>query len=223
MGGVRVDPLTHATEVPGLYAAGEVAAGVHGANRLGGNSLAEILVFGRIVAQHAGAYAAAYPVSPLDLVQLEQRREGLARLRQRNGATQAALIGELQQLMWTGCGVVRSADVLEDTLGRIADIRRQAEQAPVGEPDLAAALDLQSMTLTAEATVRSALARTESRGAHQRADYPATDPAWQRTILVQHAPAGGMRLASAALTAPSAEIGAALYEGELEVAGHLVE
>jgi succinate dehydrogenase / fumarate reductase flavoprotein subunit len=223
MGGVRVDPFTHATTVPGLYAAGEVAAGVHGANRLGGNSLAEILVFGRIVAEHAGAYAASHAAPPLDPMQLGQRRAALAQLRQRDGATQLSLIAALQQQMWSGCGVVRSADMLEDTLGRIADIRRQAERAPSGEPDLAAALDLQSMTLTAEATLRSALARTESRGAHQRADYPATDPAWQRTILVQRAPDGDLRLAEAAIPAPSIAISEALDDSEVEVAGRLME
>jgi succinate dehydrogenase / fumarate reductase flavoprotein subunit len=223
MGGIRVDPLTHATSVAGLYAAGEVAAGVHGANRLGGNSLAEILVFGRIVAEHAGAYAAAHPAPPLDPVQIDQKLASLARLNQRGGATQRSLIAELQELMWVGCGVVRNAGGLEETLVRIADIRRQAQHAPAGEPDLAAALDLQSMTLTAEATVRSALARTESRGAHQREDYLATEPAWQRTILVQHGSAGDMRLADAALPAPSAEVTATLEEAEVEIAGRLVE
>jgi succinate dehydrogenase / fumarate reductase flavoprotein subunit len=217
MGGIRVDPLTHATDVPGLYAAGEVAAGVHGANRLGGNSLAEILVFGRIAAEHAGADAVAHPAAPLDPARLEQRRATLARLRQLDGVTQRSLIAELQALMWAGCGVVRSADVLADTLARLADIRTRAAGAPTGAPDLAAALDLQSMALTAEATVRSALARTESRGAHQRADYPATDPAWQHTILVQRGPAGAMRLADAALPAPSSAVSAALDEVELEL------
>jgi succinate dehydrogenase / fumarate reductase, flavoprotein subunit len=79
------------------------------------------------------------------------------------------------------------------------------------------------MILTAEATIRSALARTESRGAHQRADFPATDPTWQRTILVHPSPAGEMRLVDAALPAPSDEVCVALEEVELEVAGRLVE
>jgi succinate dehydrogenase / fumarate reductase flavoprotein subunit len=223
MGGVRVDPLTHATAVPGLYAAGEVAAGVHGANRLGGNSLAEILVFGRIVAEHAGNYAAAHPAPPLDPAQLERKRATLARLGQGGGASQRSSIAALQELMWVGCGVMRSAGVLEETLVRIDDIRAQAQGAAAGEPDLAAALDLQSMLLTAEATVRSALARIESRGAHQREDYPATDPAWQRTILVEQGPDNQLRLADAALPAPSAEVCAALDEAEVEVAGRLVE
>jgi succinate dehydrogenase / fumarate reductase flavoprotein subunit len=223
MGGIRVDPLTHATDLPGLYAAGEVAAGVHGANRLGGNSLAEILVFGRIVAEHAGAYAARHPAPPLDPIQLDQKRAMLARHGQGSGAAQRSLIAALQELMWVGCGVVRSAGVLEETLVRIGDIRREARRAPAGDPDLAAALDLQSMILTAEATVRSALARTESRGAHQREDYRATDPAWQRTILVQHGRDGDMRLADAALPVPSAEVSAVLDESEVEVVGRLVE
>jgi succinate dehydrogenase / fumarate reductase flavoprotein subunit len=223
MGGIRVDPFTHATDVPGLYAAGEVTAGVHGANRLGGNSLAEILVFGRVAGEHAGAYAAAHGPPPLDLAQLDQCRATLARLRQYDGAIQRSLIAELQEIMWAGCGVVRSATGLEDTLARLTDIRGRAATAPHGTPDLAAALDLQSMALTAEATVRSALARTESRGAHQRADYPTTDPAWQRTILAQRGPTGAMRLADAALPAPSAEVSAALDEVELELAGRLVE
>jgi succinate dehydrogenase / fumarate reductase, flavoprotein subunit len=106
---------------------------------------------------------------------------------------------------------------------RIAGIRRQAENTRTGEPDLAAAFDLQSMVLTAEATVRSALARTESRGAHQRADFPATDPMWQRTILIQAGPTGAMRVADASLPALSDEVCVALEDVELEVAGRLVE
>jgi succinate dehydrogenase / fumarate reductase flavoprotein subunit len=223
MGGVRVDPLSHATDVPGLYAAGEVTAGVHGANRLGGNSLAEILIFGRIAAEHAGAYAAEHPAPPIDLVQLDQKRTILSQLEQRDGARQRLLIVALQQAIWEGCGVVRSAETLEDTLARIADIRRQAGHTLAGEPDLAAACDLQSMLLTAETTVRSALARTESRGAHQRADFPATDPSWQRTILIQPGPIGTMRIADASLPALSHALNDALEDVELEMAGRLVE
>jgi succinate dehydrogenase / fumarate reductase flavoprotein subunit len=223
MGGVRVDPLSHATDVPGLYAAGEVAAGVHGANRLGGNSLAEILVFGRIAGQQAGVYAAEHSAPPIDPLQLDQKRAILTQLKQRDGALQRSLIAALQQVMWEGCGVVRSAETLSETLVRLADIRRRAENSPAGEPDLAAASDLQSMVVTAEATVRSALARTESRGAHQRTDFPATDPMWQRTILIQPGPTGAMRVADAALPSLSDEVYVALEEAELDVAGRLVE
>jgi succinate dehydrogenase / fumarate reductase, flavoprotein subunit len=228
MGGVRVAPETHATEVPGLFAAGEIAAGVHGANRLGGNSLAEILVFGRIAAQHAAQFAAAQPAPPVDETQIACKLGRLMELSQLDGAAQRAMIDELQSVMWAGAGVVRTAEGLQRALEQIALIKRRAEDSPSGAADLPAALDLRSMLLTAEATVRSALLRTESRGAHQRADHPATDPSWQRTILVlphltDEGPNTGLALAIAELPEPSAEVLAALDETELELAGRLVE
>lgn len=228
MGGIRVTPETHATEVPGLFAAGEAAAGVHGANRLGGNSLAEILVFGRIAAQHAAQFARQHPAPPLDEAQIQLKRARLAELSSLDGAWQRALIEELQSLMWEGAGVVRTADGLQHALEQLAAIKRRAEESPSGSADLAAALDLRSMLLTAEATVRAALLRTESRGAHQRADYPQTDPEWQRTILVlphltDEGPNTGLALATAELPAPSPEVSAAIDETEIETAGRLVE
>ncbi len=228
MGGLRVTPRTHATEVPGLYAAGEVTAGVHGANRLGGNSLAEILIFGRIAGEHAHEYAKTQPVLPLDESLIAAKRAALAQLRTLDGATQRELIAALQWAVWQGVGVVRTAEDLEHALRRLAEIRAQAEASETGYGDLPAALDLRSMLLTAEATVRSALLRTESRGAHQRADYPETDPAWQRSIVVlpQRTAAGtntGMSLTTAELPEPSAEVAAALDEAEFEVAGRLLE
>ncbi|HEY0607462.1 MAG TPA: FAD-binding protein, partial [Herpetosiphonaceae bacterium] len=228
MGGIRVTPETHATEVPGLFAAGEAAAGVHGANRLGGNSLAEILVFGRIAAEHAAQFASQNPAPPLDEAQIKRKRARLAELSRLDGAWQRALIEELQSIMWEGAGVVRTADGLQNALERLAQIKRRAEESPSGSADLAAALDLRSMLLTAEATVRAALLRTESRGAHQRADYPQTDPEWQRTILVlphltDEGPNTGLALATAELPDPSPEVSAAIDETEIEMAGRLVE
>jgi succinate dehydrogenase / fumarate reductase flavoprotein subunit len=228
MGGVRVTPASHATDVPGLFAAGEVAAGVHGANRLGGNSLAEILVFGRIAAVHAAQFATNGTVPPLDEAQIERKRARLLALHTLDGNTQHALLDELQAVVWSGAGVVRSADGLQTALQELAAIKRRAEDSPSGAGNLPAALDLRSMLLTAEATVRSALLRTESRGAHQRADYPDTNPDWQRTILVlphltDEGPNTGLALATAELPAPSAAIESALDETEIEIAGHLVE
>jgi succinate dehydrogenase / fumarate reductase, flavoprotein subunit len=225
MGGVRVDPATHATGVPGLYAAGEVAAGIHGANRLGGNSLAEIIVFGRIVGQQAAIYADR-PAPHLSDETIARCREANAYWKTRDGATIRALLGELQGVMWEGCGVIRDEPSLETALNQIEGIRYLADAAPAGVPDLAAALDLESMLLTAEATIRSALARTESRGAHQRADYPATDPAWRKTITVEPVIVGdrlAMALGTAPLAEPSPQVAAALDEAEYEVAGRLVE
>ncbi|MBC8162674.1 MAG: FAD-binding protein [Roseiflexaceae bacterium] len=226
MGGVRVEPHSHWTGVPGLYAAGEVAAGVHGANRLGGNSLAEILVFGRIAGRHAGQDAASQATAALDQAQISRVRQRLATLSQRDGAHQRALIDRLQETVWQGAGVVRSEAGLEQALHALAGIRSQATNGPAGAPDLAATLDLESMLLTAEATVRGALARTESRGAHQRSDYPETDAEWQRTIVIEPVVGErglGMRLATAPIAPASPEVQAAVDESELELAGRLVE
>lgn len=226
MGGVRVRAETHATTVPGLFAAGEVAAGVHGANRLGGNSLAEILVFGRIVGDHAGRYAAEHAAPPLDEAQIDDQRAMLAHWNTRDGATQRTLIDELQTTMWQHAGVMRDEQRLETGLGHLRAIHQQAVASSAGVPDLAAALDLQSMLLTAEATLRAALLRTESRGAHQRADYPQTNAFWQRTIVIHpsvRASGLTMRLDTAPIGTPSFAVAEALDEAEYAVAGRLVE
>jgi succinate dehydrogenase flavoprotein subunit len=228
MGGVWVHPETHATSVPGLFAAGEVAAGIHGANRLGGNSLAEILVFGRIAAEQAGAFAVREPMLPLDEGLIARQRGELQRLQTLNGAQQRALIQSLQATLWECAGVVRSAKLLEVGLERLAVIRREAETGPAGEPDLPAALDLRAMLLTAEATIRSALLRTESRGAHQRSDYTETDPAWRRSIRIRPGAAGneansGMVLSTAELPPVPDAIAAVLEPEPVEQAGRLLE
>lgn len=228
MGGVRVQARTHETTVPGLFAVGEVSAGVHGANRLGGNSLTEIMVFGRRAGEHAARYAARTDISPLDETDIECKRAALAHLDRLDGASQRALILEVRQAMWEGAGVIRSGEGLEKLLRQLATIRRHADTGLPGTPDLAAALDLRSMLLTAEATVRSALLRTESRGAHQRADYPKTSPAWQCTILTLPQPGvngahPGMSFDIAQLASPSRDVAEVMDEAELEMTGRLLE
>lgn len=228
MGGIRVTAQTHATEVPGLYAAGEVTAGVHGANRLGGNSLAEILVFGRIAGASAGDFVRTAERVPLDEALIARKRSTLEQLRTLDGVTQRSLIDRLQQTLWAGAGVVRSTTTLEHALEQLAQIKREAEHSPAGSSDLSAALDLRSMLLTAEATVRAALLRTESRGAHQRSDYPVLDPSWQQAIVVvprltDDGPNTGISLTTAALPQPSADVQAALDDTEYDVVGRLVE
>ncbi len=228
MGGLQVRPQTHATAVPGLFAAGEVTAGVHGANRLGGNSLAEILLFGRIAGEAAGRYAQENAGLPLDKLQIAQKRQRLVQLHELEGTTQRALIDDLQRTLWEGAGVVRSAEGLEQALVHLAEIRGRAEASPQGAGDLAAALDLRSMLLTAEATLRAALMRTESRGAHQRVDFPEADPQWQRTIVVvprrtDDGPNTGISLSTAELTEPSLEVAVVLDAVEIEAAGRLLE
>jgi succinate dehydrogenase / fumarate reductase, flavoprotein subunit len=177
MGGIVVDAATHATDVEGLYAAGETTAGVHGANRLGGNSLAETVVFGR----RAGAAAA-------------QRSRDLGSQRRSKAALNAAadrldgrvrtgeqfvlpLMRRLRDAMWEGCGVVRDAEGLRATLDTIAELREAAEHVDVRETsegweDLARLCAFEAGLVTAEASVRGAMAREESRGAHSRRDFP---------------------------------------------------
>jgi len=185
MGGVRVDPHTHATTVPGLFAAGEVTAGVHGANRLGGNSLVECVVFGRIAATAAARWAEGRGVPVPAQSDAPDVRPSLHR-GDGNPAAAPALANHLRGLMWAHAGLLRDGQGLQRAADGIAALRESA--AALGARGLrghalAAALDLPNLLLSAEATVRSALRRTESRGAHQRLDYAATDPDWLRNIV----------------------------------------
>jgi succinate dehydrogenase / fumarate reductase, flavoprotein subunit len=181
MGGVVVDPETHATDVAGLYAAGEVAAGLHGANRLGGNSLAETVVFGRRAGEAAARYSASRDVAlrARDVVRAaDQELSGFIRHgRQFARPLQRAL----RDTIWETCGVVRDQTGLQHGLARVAELRELAREVDVrptseGYADLAHALDLRASLAAAEATLLGALARTESRGAHQRRDHPELDP-----------------------------------------------
>jgi succinate dehydrogenase / fumarate reductase, flavoprotein subunit len=180
MGGVVVDPETHATDVVGLYAVGEVTAGLHGANRLGGNSLAETVVFGR----RAGAAAAEYSATR-DL-QLRARHvvraadQELSSLIRPGSQFARPLQRALRDTMWETCGVVRDRDGLQHGLDRVAELQELARDVDVrpsseGYADLAHALDLRASLMAAEATLLGALARRESRGAHQRRDFPQLD------------------------------------------------
>jgi len=144
MGGLQVDPFSHATNVAGLYAAGEVTAGVHGANRLGGNSLAEILVFGRIAGQHAGEYVRQHSEQSLHETQMQAAAERLAWASQQSGAVQRSLIDQLQQLVWHGAGVVRNEQTLEASLDQLHTLRFQAQQHSVGTADIADVIDCRS-------------------------------------------------------------------------------
>jgi succinate dehydrogenase flavoprotein subunit len=189
MGGIVVDPESHATNVPGLYAAGECVGGLHGANRLGGNSLGETLIAGR----RAGAAAAAFALE--GEVFVRSRRaidEGLDELDAltRPGAELARpLQRRLRDVMWERCGVVRDEDGLRAGLGEVEAIRETAGAVDVrpgaeGWTDLAHALDLRAGLAVAEATLRCAIERRETRGAHNRADYPDLDPAFQVNIYI---------------------------------------
>ena len=187
MGGVRVDADTAASTRPGLYAAGEVAGGMHGANRLGGNSLSDLLVFGMRAGAGAAAFArteAAFPEADSD--QLEVELVALAApFRRSDGENPYHLQAELQQTMQALVGIYRSAEDLEEAVRRIADLRRRwARCRVIGEraynPGWNLVFELRNMLTISEAIARSALQRLESRGAHSRLDHPDGDAEWGR-------------------------------------------
>jgi succinate dehydrogenase / fumarate reductase, flavoprotein subunit len=186
MGGVEVDPDSQASIIPGLFAAGEVAGGMHGANRLGGNSLSDLLVFGKRAGEYAAAYAkelAARPkVAQTDLA--HAAAEALAPFRSGTAAENPYTIHhELQDVMQDLVGIIRVEDELKEALERIAVLRSRAEAVSVEgnrqyNPGWHLALDLRNMLVVAESVALAALERQESRGGHTRDDFPMTDPYW---------------------------------------------
>ncbi|MFD2473950.1 fumarate reductase/succinate dehydrogenase flavoprotein subunit [Amycolatopsis silviterrae] len=200
MGGVEVDPDTGAASVPGLFAAGECSGGMHGSNRLGGNSLSDLLVFGRRAGLGAASYvdglkerpaiaqsdvdaAAAMALEPFD-----PPAEGTPE----NPYT---LHTELQQSMNDLVGIIRKAGEIRKALEKLADIRRRVGQVEVEghrqfNPGWHLALDLRNMLLVSECVARAALTRTESRGGHTRDDYPSMDAEWRHRLLVCSAQPG---------------------------------
>jgi len=189
MGGIRVDAETHATDVEGLYAVGECATGVHGANRLGGNSLAECVVFGRIVGAEAARWSAGLDAQVRDRAAIAAAREEVDELLARRGEEFARpLQRAVRDLMSECCGVVRSGDGLEQGLARLAEVAARADAMEVrpdiaGYDDLAHAFDLQGSLLAARATLQCALERRETRGAHNRLDFPEQDPRFQMNLV----------------------------------------
>ena len=225
MGGVRVDAETHATDVRGLFAVGECAAGVHGANRLGGNSLAECLVFGRIVGAEAARSSANLDVQVRDRGAIDAAREEVDAMLARRGEEFARpLQRALRDLMSGHCGVVRAEGGLREGLRALAEIRERTRALEVrpdlaGFADLAHAFDLNGSLLAAQATLECALERRETRGAHNRTDFTEQDQAlrvnlvWTTDGSIAHEP----------IAAPSARVAALAGDDEIEIAGRLLE
>ncbi|PWI43915.1 fumarate reductase/succinate dehydrogenase flavoprotein subunit [Streptomyces sp. ICBB 8177] len=203
MGGVDVDPDTAATTgVPGLFAAGEVAGGMHGSNRLGGNSLSDLLVFGRRAGLHAARYAEALPAAErpavadaqVDAAAAEALRPFSAERADAGGAVTPpenpyALHQELQQTMNDLVGIIRREEEMAQALTRLAALRTRSRRAGVEghrqfNPGWHLAIDLRNMLLVSECVARAALERTESRGGHTRDDHPQMDRRWRGTNLV---------------------------------------
>ncbi len=196
MGGVQVDPDTEAAGVPGLYAAGEVAGGMHGSNRLGGNSLSDLLVFGRRAGRHAAEYAAGFRgtapesrpvVVPDDVTAAAD--EALAPFAEDGGENPYTVQQDLQQTMHELVGIIRTESEMAQALVELDKLRERARHLTVEgnrqyNPGWHLALDLRNMLLVSECIARAALERQESRGGHTRDDYPATEFAWGKVNLV---------------------------------------
>jgi succinate dehydrogenase / fumarate reductase, flavoprotein subunit len=203
MGGVEVAPDTGAASMRGLFAAGEVTGGMHGSNRLGGNSLSDLLVFGR----RAGLGAATYvdslgaprpSVHEADVEAAAQRAVSpfRAEVHGERAENPYLLHQELQQTMNDLVGIIRSAEEIELALKKLRELRQRAEHVVVEghrqfNPGWHLALDLRNMLAVSECVARAGLERTESRGGHTRDDYPVMDPEWRHVLLVCTQPANG--------------------------------
>ena len=182
MGGVRVDAETQASTVPGLFAAGEVGAGLHGANRLGGNSLSDLLVFGRRAGLGAAEHAASLPTRPVvDQAAVEDYAKEALRPFEGGSENPYAIQSDLQECMHNLVGIIRTEDELKRALEELVVLRDRATRVGVEghrqyNPGWHLALDLRSMLAVSECIARAALERRESRGGHTREDYPQTDP-----------------------------------------------
>jgi succinate dehydrogenase / fumarate reductase flavoprotein subunit len=195
MGGIRVDGDTQMSTVSGLFAAGECAGGLHGANRLGGNSLSDLLVFGKLAGENAARYAKEHSAPAFASEQDEQsasaRREALAPLERQdaNGEGPYQIQQELQNRMQTLVGIVRNEKDLDEGLEALLSLKERAGRVSASgnrayNPGWHTAIDLHNLMLVSEAVTRGAAERKESRGAHFREDYPSKKENWGRTTLV---------------------------------------
>jgi succinate dehydrogenase / fumarate reductase flavoprotein subunit len=205
MGGVRVEAESQMSTVPGLFAAGECAAGLHGANRLGGNSLSDLLVFGQRAGAHAAQFAKKAGAVHIDDAQVEDaarvvlapfEREGID-----DGAGPYRIQHELQQTMQDLVGIVRREEEMLRALEAIARLRERTGRVRVAgnrafNPGWHTALELRNSLTVSEAVARSALERKESRGAHFRDDHPGKDAAaGKMNVVVRRGPDGAMQIA----------------------------
>jgi succinate dehydrogenase / fumarate reductase flavoprotein subunit len=216
MGGVRVDADTQMSTVPGLFAAGECAAGLHGANRLGGNSLSDLLVFGRRAGMYAAEYAGRSSAATVDAGQVESAaRDALAPF---GRSTASEVSGPydvqhaLQDVMQDNVGIVRNDADMRSALVAIERLQRRTSQVAVGgnreyNPGWHTALDLKHLLTVSEAIARAALERKESRGAHFREDFENKDAEWGRwNIVVRKQADGAMELERIPVTETPAEL-----------------
>jgi succinate dehydrogenase / fumarate reductase flavoprotein subunit len=222
MGGVRVDADTQMSSVSGLFAAGECAAGINGANRLGGNSLSDLLVFGKRAGEFAAKFALAHPPGVIDEVQAETaaRRAVEPFERGTHGEGPYRVQYALQEMMQDLVGIVRNEPEMRRALEGLDVLRERARHVGVGghreyNPGWHAALDLHNLLTVSEAITRSAIERRESRGGHFRDDYPDRAPAFGAiNIIVRKQPDGRMEVSRAPIPGMPAELKAIVEEAK---------
>ncbi len=192
MGGIQVDPDTGAaTGVTGLFAAGEVAGGMHGSNRLGGNSLSDLLVFGRRAGVGASAYVKSLSVKPKVTEQVIEKalNSALAPFNGNSGENPYTVHQELQQVMNDLVGIIRDGSEMREAITKLEGLKKRAKNVTVqGErqfnPGWHLSLDLENMLLVSESIAKSALVREESRGGHTRNDFPTMDKNWRAKHVI---------------------------------------
>ncbi len=186
MGGIRVEAETAQSTLPGLFAAGEAAAGLHGSNRLGGNSLSDLLVFGRRAGLAAAEHAKRVSHAGVSEAQIsEAEKELLAPFSNPSAESPYAVHRDLQKVMQSLVGIFRTEEDLKKAFAELEELKARAARASVEgsrlfNPGWHLARELKSMLTVSEAVALSALARTESRGAHSRIDFPNYDPVWEK-------------------------------------------
>jgi succinate dehydrogenase / fumarate reductase flavoprotein subunit len=201
MGGIRVEAETEQSSLPGLFAAGEAAAGLHGANRLGGNSLSDLLVFGRRAGLAAAQHAKEVSVANLDEGQIKAAEsEALSAFQRKGGENPYAVHRDLQTVMQNLVGIFRIREDMEKALVELAKLKERAAHTSVEgsrmfNPGWHMAIELKSMLTVSEAVTRSALVREESRGAHSRIDFPELSPEWgkKNNVIWRDGTAMGLR------------------------------
>jgi succinate dehydrogenase / fumarate reductase flavoprotein subunit len=195
MGGVKVEADTAQSSLAGLFAAGEAAAGLHGANRLGGNSLSDLLVFGRRAGLAAAQHAKTTSAPTLEAREIaDAERELLTPFERKDGENPYNLHSDLQEVMQALVGIFRTEEDLQSALTKIEQLKQRSERLSITgsrmfNPGWHLCRDLKSMLTVSEAVTRSAIARRESRGAHSRIDYPNLDSAWgkQNNVISRQA------------------------------------
>jgi succinate dehydrogenase / fumarate reductase flavoprotein subunit len=211
MGGIIVDPDTHSTGIEGLFAAGECTGGLHGANRLGGNSLAEILIFGKRAGHHASVRSQSMDIQYRSKKVIREAHEKIDSLLKDGEMVARPLQRELRNIMWDYCGVVRTDEKLKKGLDKVATLKESVKKLDVrpdseGFEDLMLAFDLEAAIMSAEATMLGAKARKESRGAHQRSDYEESRNDQKLNYIIKLQDNGDLKISTESLSPLSKEL-----------------